>query len=69
MTAASSDRSVSNYLLSSAHGSIVIASRSREVAEGLLEYAEDVFDRGALRRDDAIALLIKGFKRGERDTD
>lgn len=59
-----SERPLSDYLPSSAHGSIVITSRSREVAERLIEYAEDILDIGAWSKEDAVALLSKKLKRG-----
>ncbi|KAF7502133.1 hypothetical protein GJ744_006990 [Endocarpon pusillum] len=67
MTTASSDRSLSDYLPPSAHGSIVITSRSREVAEGLIEYAEDIFEVGPMREEDAIVLLSKRLKKAAQD--
>ncbi|KAK5082564.1 hypothetical protein LTR70_007670 [Exophiala xenobiotica] len=59
MTTTLRGRSLSDYLPSATHGSIVITTRSRGVAEGLMEYTEDILDVGPMGEQDAIALLTK----------
>lgn len=66
--AASSDRSLSDCLPSCDHGSIVITSRSRAVAEGLIEYAEDILEVGPMREDEALVLLTKRLKKTAQDS-
>ncbi|KAK5079532.1 hypothetical protein LTR70_009190 [Exophiala xenobiotica] len=56
---ASSDRSLSNYLPSSAQGAIVITTRSREVAKGLIECAEDIVDVVPMTSEDKIRETIR----------
>jgi len=65
-SSSSTDHSLSDYLPSSANGSIVITSRSREVAEGLVEYREDIFDVGPMDTDKAVVLLTKKITRQGR---
>lgn len=60
---ASSDRSLSNYLPSSAQGAIVITTRSREVAKGLIEYAEDIVDVVPMTSEDVLVLLSRRFEK------
>ncbi|KAF7509984.1 hypothetical protein GJ744_007298 [Endocarpon pusillum] len=64
-TSSSVGHSLSGYLPSSANGSIVITSRSREVAEGLIEYTEDILDVRPMDEETAVALLKKKLKRHE----
>ncbi|ERF75281.1 hypothetical protein EPUS_00073 [Endocarpon pusillum Z07020] len=64
-TSSSVGHSLSDYLPSSANGSIVITSRSREVAEGLTEYPEDILDVIPMDEETAVALLKKKLKRHE----
>ncbi|KAJ9664396.1 hypothetical protein H2198_000325 [Neophaeococcomyces mojaviensis] len=68
-TTASDHRSLSNYLPSCNHGSIVITSRSREVTEGLIEYTEDILEVEPMVEEDATALLTKKLARQQRDVD
>lgn len=60
---------LSDYLPSAAHGSIVITTCSREVAEGLIEYTEDILDLSPMKKEDAIALLTNKLQRPQRDID
>ena len=61
-TSASAGRSLADYLPSSIHGSILITTRSRKVAEGLIEYAEDILDIRPMDANEAVALLTKKLK-------
>ncbi|KIX06114.1 uncharacterized protein Z518_04088 [Rhinocladiella mackenziei CBS 650.93] len=63
LSSSSTDHSLSDYLPSSANGSIVITSRTREVVEGLIEYAEDIFDVGPMDAEAAVTLLRKKLKK------
>lgn len=65
-TMLSNDRALSDYLPSPIHGSILITSRSRKVAEGLIEYAEDIIDVGPMMNEDAIVLLRKKLRRSRQ---
>lgn len=66
MSSAVRRRPLSGYLPTSTHGSIVITSRSREVAEGLIEYVEDILDVGPMSSDDAVAMLNKKLRRQDQ---
>jgi hypothetical protein len=68
ITSSSVRHSLSGYLPSSANGSIVITSRSRKVAEGLIEYEEDILEVGPMDEDTAVTLLRKKLKRHDADT-
>ena len=61
------DHSLADYLPSSANGSILITSRSREVVAGLIEYSEDILDVKPMTTEEAIILLTKKLTRQERD--
>lgn len=67
--ALSNHRSIVNYLPACSHGSILITSRNREVVNGLIEYAEDIFEVGPMYEEDAIALLKKKLKKSRLDDD
>ncbi|KAK5321235.1 hypothetical protein LTR93_006478 [Exophiala xenobiotica] len=58
-------RSLAGYLPTSPNGSIVLTTRNRKVAEGLIEYAEDILDLGPMNIDEAVELLSKGLKKLE----
>jgi tetratricopeptide (TPR) repeat protein len=58
----STDHSLSDYLPSSSHGSIMITSRSREVAEGLIEYTEDILELRPMDEETAVNLFRKKLK-------
>lgn len=58
-TSSSTDHSLSGYLPSSANGSTVITSRSRAVAEGLIEYEDDILEVGPMDAETAVTLLMK----------
>ncbi|KAI1608989.1 hypothetical protein EDD36DRAFT_446781 [Exophiala viscosa] len=60
-----SDRSLADYLPSSSNGSVVITTRNRKVAEGLIEYAEDILDLGPMDVDVAVVFLTKKLKKLE----
>jgi len=63
--AASSHRSLSDYLPACDHGSIVITSRSREVTEGLIEYTEDILEVEPMVEEDARGTqLSKRYRKG-----
>jgi hypothetical protein len=55
-------QSLSDYLPSSSIGSIVITTRSQRVAQGLIEYADDILEVELMTTEDAIALLMKKLK-------
>ncbi|KAK5553028.1 hypothetical protein LTR46_009104 [Exophiala xenobiotica] len=56
-------RSLAGYLPTSPKGSIVLTTRNRKVAEGLIEYAEDILDLGPMNIDEAVGLLSKRLKK------
>lgn len=59
--------SLADYLPSSPNGSIVMTTRDRKVAEGLIEYAEDILDVGPMMTEEAVALLVKKLKKQKPD--
>ncbi|KAK5023999.1 hypothetical protein LTR13_011017 [Exophiala sideris] len=59
------NRSLADYLPSSSNGSIVTTTRNRKVAEGLIEYAEDILDLKPMDIDEAVALLTKKLRKLE----
>ena len=61
-SAASSHRSLSEYLPMAAHGSIAIISCSREVVDGLIDFAEDILAVQPTTKEDAVILLTKRLK-------
>ncbi|KIX03312.1 uncharacterized protein Z518_06864 [Rhinocladiella mackenziei CBS 650.93] len=67
ITSSSTGHSLSDYLPSSANGSIVITTRSRRVVEGLIEYEEDILDVTTMAREEAVTLLRKKLKKYEGD--
>lgn len=59
----SSGQILAAFLPTSAHGSIIITSRNREVTAGLIEYVEDVLEVDSMTKEDAITLLTNKLKR------
>ncbi|KAK5096203.1 hypothetical protein LTS08_007809 [Lithohypha guttulata] len=57
--ASSTNRSLSTYLPVSPNGSILITSRHRRVAEGLVDYHKDILDLTAMTVEEAASLLSK----------
>ena len=51
------DRPLVAFLPTSAHGSIVVTSRSREVTNGLIEYAQDILEVHPMTDEEAVTLL------------
>ena len=64
---ASARYSLADYLPSSPNGSIVMTTRDRKVAEGLIEHAEDILDVKPMVTEEAVALLMKRLKKQEPD--
>ncbi|KAL6240400.1 hypothetical protein RBB50_012682 [Rhinocladiella similis] len=64
----STSHSLSDYLPSSANGSLVITSRSREVPTGLIEYEEDILDVSPMAEAEAVTLLKRKLKRQDVST-
>ena len=64
---ASARYSLAEYLPSSPNGSIVMTTRDRKVAEGLIEHAEDILDVKPMVTEEAVALLMKRLKKQEPD--
>ena len=64
---ASARYSLADYLSSSPNGSIVMTTRNRNVAEGLIEHAEDILDVRPMVTEEAVALLMKRLKKQEPD--
>ena len=65
---ASRIKSMSDYLLVTSNGSIVVTSRNREVLERLDIGDEDMLDVGPMEVDVAQALLRRKLKRTERES-
>ncbi|KAK5189805.1 hypothetical protein LTR92_010265 [Exophiala xenobiotica] len=55
-------RSLAEYLPTSRNGSIVLTTRTRKVAEGLIDY-EDILDLGPMDINEAVDLLSKKLKK------
>jgi hypothetical protein len=66
-TAASTDRSMSEFLPLSPSGSIIITSCSREVVEGLIKYRDDVLEVKPMDVEVAAVLLMKKLKKPLQD--
>ncbi|KAK5070429.1 hypothetical protein LTR64_000100 [Lithohypha guttulata] len=57
--AGSTNRSLSTYLPVSPNGSILITSRNRRIAEGLVDYSQDILELTSMTVEEAASLLSK----------
>jgi tetratricopeptide (TPR) repeat protein len=64
---ASTRYSLVDYLPLSLNGTTVMTTRDRKVAEGFIEYAEDILDVKPMDTEKAVALLTKRLKKQEPD--
>lgn len=63
------ERSLLDYIPTTDHGSIVITTRSHQVASQLIEYAEDIIDVDAMTEQDATALFSRKLARVQPNSD
>src|ERR1700722_7532484 len=62
-------RSLSDYVPQSMHGSVVITSRSRDVAHGLAGRTRGILDVAPMDPDTSVVLLRKKLEGDTRDED